>query len=920
MQILAVTLKNFKTHRDKQIAFAPGTNAICGENGAGKTSILEAIAWALFNYQGDYAKEDLIHNGSGSAEVTVDFISNADGRTYTVRRHTTKGYTLFDPQLNARIPHTRIKDEVLPWLRTHLGVAPGVDLGELFARTIGVPQGTFTADFLQSPENRKAVFDKILKVDEYKTVHKDLNSLRRYAEAQVAAIEQDITTYDERLVAWDDIQQRHHTLATELAATQAQLAALTTQLTTLHGQRQVLKEQADQVHHWQGHYQQIQSQVDVKQQAIARLHQSLEQAQVAVDICADTHPAYLAYQAAETALQDLAQQQVQRQTLLQRQYQLQRTLETRATDLTRLRLQLDGCTAAAADMAQLEPAIHEQTRLETHLAQQQQQDTALALVQGEYQALTQQLAQLAPQIAQAARTIAELEQLTVLVADIPELEQQCDRLQQQLSRVEAARQFEAELQQFVQQGQASCDRYQSQAHQALDILETLRKSAPLLSAEAVTTLVTTVNTGVTVSQELVTHVQQIVADLAAHTDADTLRSHLHRQRHQLTELTQHQRALTALPDRQQQLAHLQQQQATLQARTQELHTQLSHRETLKAAIAETQAALTALQDPRGRQTLLAQSCQQQPTWQKRYNEMHGAQRGIQRQLDEINQALQAFQEVDAAITAQTHRKQTHQPDYLRYLHHQQVAQNAEPLSQELAAAEQALSLLHQERDQVQADLHRVQGQFDPQQLQQLETTYQTVQSQHDRLTGGVPQQQQRLTELQHQLDDLTAITKQRDDAATQRQHRERVKRFINFARRAYKEAGPRITERYVQQVSREGDRLFRDLLNRPNVALTWTRDYEIQVQEGPNSRRFVNLSGGEQMCAALAVRLALLKVLADIDIAFFDEPTTNMDRPRRECLAEAISRIKSFNQLFVISHDDTFEKVTENVIVIERDN
>jgi DNA repair protein SbcC/Rad50 len=44
-----------------------------------------------------------------------------------------------------------------------------------------------------------------------------------------------------------------------------------------------------------------------------------------------------------------------------------------------------------------------------------------------------------------------------------------------------------------------------------------------------------------------------------------------------------------------------------------------------------------------------------------------------------------------------------------------------------------------------------------------------------------------------------------------------------------------------------------------------------------------------------------------------------MDRPRRESLAEAIANIKSFRQLFVISHDDTFEKVTENVILVERE-
>ncbi|MEM6437577.1 MAG: SMC family ATPase, partial [Cyanobacteria bacterium P01_D01_bin.115] len=198
-------------------------------------------------------------------------------------------------------------------------------------------------------------------------------------------------------------------------------------------------------------------------------------------------------------------------------------------------------------------------------------------------------------------------------------------------------------------------------------------------------------------------------------------------------------------------------------------------------------------------------------------------------------------------------------------------------------------------------------------------TYQTVRSERDRLAGSLPQQQQLLAELQRQIADLKALAAQRDTALEERKQRDRIKRFVNFARKAYKEAGPRITERYVQQISREGDRLFRELLNRPNVALTWTRDYEILVQEGPNTRRFVNLSGGEQMCAALAVRLALLKVLADIDIAFFDEPTTNMDRPRRESLAEAIARIRSFKQLFVISHDDTFEKVTENVIVVERE-
>ena len=74
------------------------------------------------------------------------------------------------------------------------------------------------------------------------------------------------------------------------------------------------------------------------------------------------------------------------------------------------------------------------------------------------------------------------------------------------------------------------------------------------------------------------------------------------------------------------------------------------------------------------------------------------------------------------------------------------------------------------------------------------------------------------------------------------------------------------------------------------------------------------------MAAALAVRLALLKEISNIDIAFFDEPTVNLDAQRRESLAEQIMNIRGFSQIFVISHDDTFEQGIDNVIRIEKIN
>lgn len=74
------------------------------------------------------------------------------------------------------------------------------------------------------------------------------------------------------------------------------------------------------------------------------------------------------------------------------------------------------------------------------------------------------------------------------------------------------------------------------------------------------------------------------------------------------------------------------------------------------------------------------------------------------------------------------------------------------------------------------------------------------------------------------------------------------------------------------------------------------------------------------MTAALGVRLALLREISNIDVAFFDEPTTNLDETRRSSLARQILDVKGFRQLFVISHDDTFEQATQNLIRIERVN
>jgi len=64
MIVKEVCLRNFKSHRNTRIGFEKGINLIAGRNGAGKSSILEAILVALYGVRGGARKSDLLHVGA----------------------------------------------------------------------------------------------------------------------------------------------------------------------------------------------------------------------------------------------------------------------------------------------------------------------------------------------------------------------------------------------------------------------------------------------------------------------------------------------------------------------------------------------------------------------------------------------------------------------------------------------------------------------------------------------------------------------------------------------------------------------------------------------------------------------------------------------------------------------------------------
>ena len=87
---LQITLKNFLSYRQVNLDFRGlHTACVCGANGAGKSSLLEAITWAIWGKTRAATEDDVINHGAKS--VRVDFEFSCAQQVYRVIRSRSRG-------------------------------------------------------------------------------------------------------------------------------------------------------------------------------------------------------------------------------------------------------------------------------------------------------------------------------------------------------------------------------------------------------------------------------------------------------------------------------------------------------------------------------------------------------------------------------------------------------------------------------------------------------------------------------------------------------------------------------------------------------------------------------------------------------------------------------------------------------------
>ena len=328
--------------------------------------------------------------------------------------------------------------------------------------------------------------------------------------------------------------------------------------------------------------------------------------------------------------------------------------------------------------------------------------------------------------------------------------------------------------------------------------------------------------------------------------------------------------------------------------------------------------LEKLNDPRGQRNAQYEKMKQEPIYTRQLQSEQQKLQATEQQLQALEQQLRAYAGIEVRIGEQEAILRQAQDGYQGYLSNIQVAQllpQRQQAYQEILhateQAQQALEVAEQAYRQAEAT-------FDAEELRRVTSVIQQLGGNLIKLAEAIQYTKDRIRTMERQIEHAEALLLELEAAQKEKATLEELQTMMEMFRKLIKEAGPHVLKAMLGDISAEANRIFGEIMGDRTAQLSWQNEYEIVLRRQGVNRGFAQLSGGEQMSAALAVRLALLKKLSTLNIAFFDEPTQNMDEMRRMNLAEQIRRVRGFDQLIVISHDDTFEQGLDSLVRLRK--
>ncbi len=186
MLIKSIKLNNIRSYLNDEIKFPSGSTLLAGDIGAGKSTILLAVEFALFGAKKtDLPASALLRHGKSNGSVELKF--ELEGKEIIIHRNLKRGkngisqesgYIIIDG-IKSEGTHIELKTMVLDLLGYPKDlVSKSKDL--VYRYTVYTPQEEMKRVLLENKENRLDTLRKVFNIDKYKRVRENAAVFTRH--------------------------------------------------------------------------------------------------------------------------------------------------------------------------------------------------------------------------------------------------------------------------------------------------------------------------------------------------------------------------------------------------------------------------------------------------------------------------------------------------------------------------------------------------------------------------------------------------------------------------------------------------------------------------------------------------------------------------------------------------------------------
>jgi DNA repair protein SbcC/Rad50 len=987
VRIVSVHLKNIKSHRDTALTFSPGINVLSGANGSGKSTIFQAIGYALFGVSAqDFASraDRFLTIGTKRGEVSVVF-EPSEGELYRVTRTVgpagkwllakeTGGDFETEEHANSQETEQRIA--------SLLGLSGGRPLADQFKLVIGPFQNDFLGPFvIKQPTRRQDAFDEILGIDAWRKTFEGTKTLASTILGKIETLQAETDSKMEQVAVLPAKELELKGLRESESAKRLALEQRKVELDRVKARVASLDAHKEQIDLLQSALQELEARIASGKEHVATQQLLADQSKTAAAVLAASSDGKKKYDAAEMRLKALQGEQQQKLLIERKLAELDKEhsgiraalgIETR--ELGELRSAMEADAGKVAE---------EERSLATEQAELKQRQAAATEVVGKANQVVELFKQLPvhrienvlPYLSVAldrmAALDARLNEMVGVVEGGAALKAEGDHLrsrQAELERIQAERSELGGRRSSLIEG---CEKIGAGdcpfLHEPCKNVEA-GGGVEILTARiaAIDTEIVRLDADAKVAAANLASAQAAAQQLAG---VEQVRLELEKVRRERDAVDKEfarklaeiepailiaavQKWLESVGMAPEFLKELHMVALTLAGAPEERRAQLldwsdrwrgvlvSIEQALAARVKEAETPLqqctvksgelsSRAKVVEGKKRELATTREKALQREKAIQAHQGRLDVLLRTMTEQKEAFAAFAGVEDAIKAAGAELEQFRPDRDRFIANEKDAAELEMRLERLGKYQERLQALERDKTARGEEFQKLSASYDAEQHDAAKKERDLLVSAVATLTAEIAGIGEGVIRLQGEIAALTVIATEIRKKLSAIEELKKQGELVKFLRnQVFRNVSSQLSERFREEISFRADRIYR-CISEADEELYWGENYQVvlkdMVDDQIRERTDDQLSGGQMMSAVVALRLALLQTIG-ARIAFFDEPTSNLDAERRENLAKAFRAIDVgqeevtehwYDQLFLVSHDVSFTEITDQMIHLE---